>query len=147
VLLNKWGRFYNNALMVVEVNNHGLTTLTILKQLIYPSIYFRPSKFETIATPWSEKMGWKTTIVTRPLLIDDFAQAVRDEAIILHSKEIIDEMTTFIYDNSGKMTAAEGFHDDAVFAAAICLQGFKAMYDKPLTQVDYKKHLPTNYSY
>jgi hypothetical protein len=146
-LLNKWGRFYNNALMVVEVNNHGLTTLTLLKQFLYPTIYFRPAKFDAIATPWSEKMGWKTTQVTRPLLIDDFGQAVREKEITIHSRELIDEMLTFIYDNSGKMTAAEGFHDDMVFAAAIGFQGFKTMYKGELTQVDYKRHMPSNFSY
>lgn len=146
-LLNKWGREYNNGLMVVEVNNHGLTTLTLLKQMLYPTIYFRPSKFETIATPWSEKMGWKTTVLTRPLMIDDFQQAVREDVLTIHSKELVDEMTTFVYDKNNKMTAAESFHDDAIFAAAIGLQGFKVIYDKPLTQIDYTQHLPNNFSY
>jgi len=145
--LNDWGREYNNALMVIEVNNHGLTTLTILKQLIYPSIYFRPQRFEAVSMGWSDKMGWKTTKVTRPLLIDDFAQAIRDKILIIHSKELVDEMTTFIYDKNNNMTAAEGFHDDTIFAAGIGFQGFKVLHDKPLTQLDYTKHLPSNFSY
>jgi hypothetical protein len=54
-LLNTWGRKFNNALMVVEVNNHGLTTLTVLKQLMYPTLYFRMAQFETIGTRYSDR--------------------------------------------------------------------------------------------
>jgi len=146
-MINRWGRWYNNALMVVEINNHGLTTVTILKQLLYPSLYFRPAKFEVLGQPWSDKLGWKTTKVTRPLLIDDFAQAVRDDLLIIHSKELLDEMSVFVYDKNNNMTAQEGFHDDLIFCSGIGYQGFKALYDKPLDQLDYTKYLPTNYNY
>jgi len=145
--LNKWGRKYNNALMVVEVNNHGLTVLTVLKQLIYPSLYFRPSKFESLSSPSSDKMGWKTTRVTRPLLIDDLAQALRDKVLIIHSKELLDEMTVFVYDDAGNMVPQGGFHDDFIFAAGIGFQGFKVMYHEKLTQLDYSNHLPNGYTY
>lgn len=146
-LLNKWGRIYNNALMVVEVNNHGLTTLTILKQLLYPSLYFRRSQFETIGTEYSNKLGWKTTKLTRPLLIDEFAQAVRDGVVTIHSKETLDEMATFIYDRNNNMVPSGTSHDDCIFSAAIGFQGFKVMYDKKLTQLNYESHLPRNFAY
>lgn len=145
--LNKWGRYFNNAMMVVEVNNHGLTTLTILKQLMYPQLYFRPSKFDTIATAWSDRLGWKTTRVTRPLMIDDLNQGLREGSITPRSKYLVDEMQTFIYDRGNNMTAQEGFHDDAIFATAIAFQGFKVIWDQPLDQLDYWKHMPNNSSY
>jgi len=133
--LDEWGRRYNNALMVVEINNHGLTTVTGLKQLMYPSMYFRPSKFEVMGSPYSEKLGWKTTKLTRPLLIDDLGQAMRDSDLVVHSKEILDEMTTFVYDSNNNMDAASGFHDDCIISMGIAYQGFKILYDKPLTQM------------
>ena len=135
VKLDEWGRRYNNALMVVEINNHGLTTVTGLKQLIYPSMYFRPSKFDAIASPYGEKLGWKTTKLTRPLLIDDLGQALRDGDLIIHSKETLDEMTTFVFDRNNDMGAQDGFHDDVVMAVGISYQGFKILYDKPLKQL------------
>lgn len=145
--LNKWGRLYNNALMVVEVNNHGLTTLTILRQLVYPTLYFRPTKFETIGQTTSDKIGWKTTKMTRPLLIDDFAQAVRDNLLTIHSKELLNEMSVFVYNDSGNMQPQEGFKDDGIFAAGIGYQGFKVMHSGPLEQISYSEHLPINFSY
>lgn len=145
--LNRVGREYNNAMMVVESNNHGLVTITVLKQLFYPTLYFRPAKFESISSPWSDKLGWKTTTMTRPLLIDDLNQVLRDAEITLHSKEILDEMNVFIYDKNNAMTPQEGFHDDCIFATGIAYQGFKVLYDKPLDQIDYEDHLPKTHTY
>lgn len=142
VLLAKWGKMFNNALMVVEINNHGLTTITTLKNEMYPQLYFRPAKFDTMGTKWSDRIGWKTTKVTRPLMIDDLAEALRERSVTIHSREILDEMLTFIFDGGNNMVPQEGFHDDCIFGAAIGFQGFKVMYDKPLDQIDYSVHLP-----
>lgn len=145
--LDKWGRMYNNALMVVEVNNHGLTTLTGLKQKIYPSLFFRPASLEKLGNPSSDKLGWKTTKMTRELLIDDLAQALREKSLTIHSKELLDEMSTFVYDDKGNMVSPSGFHDDCIFSAGIGFQGFKVMYHKPLNQINYNDHLPVSFSY
>lgn len=141
-LLDRWGRKYNNAMMVIEINNHGLTVVTELKKRIYPTMYFRPSKFETIASPWSDRLGWRTTKVTRPLMIDDFGQALREDAITLHSEETLDEMLGFIFNKNNDMQPGDGGHDDCIFSVAICYQGFKVLWDRPLTQLDYSNHLP-----
>lgn len=142
-----WGGFYNTALAVVEVNNHGLTTLTALKNKKYKMIYFRPSKFDSSATQYSDRIGWKTTQITRPLMIDDLAEIMRDRNIKIHSKETLDEMLTFIYNDAWRMEAESGFHDDCIFSTAIAIQGFKALYDKPLDQLDYSQFLPKGSSY
>ena len=145
--LYDWGMKYNKALMVVEINNHGLTTLTCLKQKIYPSLYFRPKKIDSLGLSSSDKFGWKTTKVTRPLLIDEFAQACRDREVIIHSKELLDEMSVFIYDDNGNMVPQSGFHDDCIFAAGIAWQGFKLMPKTKLMQLDYQNYLPKSFAY
>lgn len=145
--LNKWGRMYNDALMVVEVNNHGLTTVTTLRNLIYPQMYFRPSKFDVMGSPYSDRLGWKTTKVTRPLMIDDFNEALRDDSLRLHSQETLDEMLTFIFNDANNMVAMRGSHDDGIFSSAIAFQGFKIMADKPMDQLDYSQHLPQSTPY
>ena len=145
--LNEWGRMYNNALMVVEINNHGLTTVTALRNSAYPALYFRPTKFDTMGSQWSDRLGWKTTKVTRPLMIDDLNDAFRESSLTLHSLELIDEMLTFIFDVSNNMIPMSGFHDDIIFASAVCFQGFKVLSDKPLTQMDYEDHLPHSTPY
>lgn len=145
--LNQWGRFYNNALMVVEINNHGLTTTTVLKQLLYPTLYFRQSKFDAIGTPWSDRLGWKTTKVTRPLMIDDLNQALRDGDLTIHTRELLDEMQTFIYDAGNNMDHQDGYHDDTIFATCLAFQGFKVLYSGDLDQVSYVDYLPSSGGY
>lgn len=142
--LNKWGRHYNNALMVVEAEAHGNVVLNILKQLLYPSLYFRPARFDTIGNPWSDKIGWKTTKVTRPILIDEFEQMTRENSITLHTKETVDEMTVFIFNDANNMVPMDSYHDDCIFATAIALQGFKVISDKPMNQINYNNHLPAS---
>lgn len=145
--LAEWGKLYNTALMVVEINNHGLTTVIALKNAMYPNLYFRPAKFDTMGTQWTDRLGWKTTRVTRPLMIDDLNEGLREKSIILHSRETIDEMLTFIFDSGNNMVSMSGFHDDCIFSAAIAFQGFKILYDKPLEQMNYEEHLPISTSY
>lgn len=146
--LNKWGRTYNNALMTIEINNHGLTTVTELKKLLYPSMYFRPAKFDVMGAPMSEKLGWKTTVVTKPILRDDLDKALREDAIVLHSQETLDEMLTYVYNDANDMVPmSRKYHDDCIIATAIALQGFKLLWDKPLDQLEYEDYLPKHYAY
>lgn len=80
-------------------------------------------------------------------MIDDLNEGMREESIILHSRETIDEMVTFIFDSGNNMVAMSGFHDDCIFSAAIAFQGFKILYDKPLEQMNYEEHLPISTPY
>lgn len=146
--LAKVGTLYNHALMVVEINNHGLTTVTALKNLMYPQIYFRPVvKMDTMGTKFSDRMGWKTTKVTRPLMIDDLREGLSDGSITIRTEKTFDEMLTFVFDDGGNMVTQNSFHDDCIFAAAIAFQGFKVMYSGKLDQIDYETHLPDSFSY
>lgn len=146
-VLNAWGLIYNNALMVVEINNHGLTTITALKNLRYPQLYFRPAKFDQMGTSYSDSLGWKTTKTTRPLMIDDLNEALREGSVKIHTEKTIDEMLTFVFDDAQNMIAQHGYHDDCIFASAIGFQGFKVMYKGTLDQIDYENHLPESSSY
>lgn len=145
--LNKWGRLYNNALMVVEINNHGLTTVTALKNLLYPQMYFRQANYDSMRTSWSDRLGWRTTKITRPLMIDDFRDALQEGSITIHSESTLDEMLTFVFDDGGNMVAQNSFHDDCIFACAIGFQGFKVLYGSKLEQISYEDYLPTSTPY
>jgi hypothetical protein len=139
VRCDKWGRMYNNALLIVEVNNHGLTSLTALKNLAYPRLYYRQAKFDGISTEFTDKMGWRTTKVTRPLMIDDLNKALRDGTITPHSKELMNEMLTFVFNSNNDMVCMKGYHDDEIFGHAICLQAFKTLWNGNLDQISERE--------
>lgn len=146
-VLNTWGRMYNNALMVVEINNHGISTITTLRNLMYPQLYFRPAKFDTMGTSWTERLGWKTTKSTRPLMIDDLNEVLREGSLILHSEEVYNEMFTFIFDDNSNMITPSGFKDDLIFSCAIGYQGFKVMFKGTLDQLGEEHYSHIGYNY
>lgn len=145
--LIEWGKLYNTAMICVEVNNHGLTTLTALKNASYPNLYYRPTSYDQISSGVSDRLGWRTTTVTRPLLIDDMKRMISDGSVVFHDEELSNEMLTFVFDDNGRMDHQKGYHDDAIFAAAISLQAFKVTFARAPTQIEYKNYLPKNFNY
>jgi len=129
VELYKLGRFYHGALLGVERNNHGLTTLTVLRQghpiqtevKPYPRLYFEETVDFATNRP-TKHFGWHTNLKTRPLAIDDLARLIRERLIGLASRETIEECLSFVIDDKGKPRAVEGQHDDRVMALAIAVQ-------------------------
>ena len=115
-----WGKKFNEALAVVEINNHGLATINELKKN-YGNIYFRKS-FDKPSNTWKELIGWQTNLKTKPLMISNLSQALRD-GLDIPSTEVIDELINFVYQDDGSMSASVGKKDDRVMALAFAIQG------------------------
>ena len=126
------GRFYNDALLGVESNNHGLTTLTILKQMNYPYLYYRKVLGDR-KNKTTSKLGWNTSVKSKPLMIDEFATWIRDRDIKLNSKHLIEECMSYVVDDNGSTNAQTGCLDDRVTSFAIALQMYKLVstYEEP----------------
>lgn len=121
VELVKLGKFYNDAYLGVENNNHGLTTLTTIKKLEYWNIYFSKS-YDKISDNLSTKMGWTTSVRSKPLMIDKLAEYIREQYIGIYSDLIIGEAFTYVIEDNGKTNAQTGTFDDTIMAMAIMLQ-------------------------
>ncbi len=124
-LLEQLGRYYNNALMGVEINNHGLTTVQRLRDLNYQNMYRRERGKDERWEEFTSKLGWLTNRQTKPLMIDGLAEAINGGKIIDHDLDFIRECFTFVIDDRGKTEAQQGSHDDTVMSTAICLQLFE----------------------
>lgn len=117
----KLARYYNNAYLGVENNNHGLTTLNSIRREEYWSLYFTKS-YDRIADKLTQKLGWTTSIRTKPLMIDKLAQFIREKHLGIYSDLIISELFTYVVEDNGKTNAQQGCYDDTVMATAIMLQ-------------------------
>lgn len=104
------GRYYNNAIIAMEVN-YSFTPVRELYMLEYPCIYSRSDGLEGL--------GFKTTAITRPLIINELKTAFREDPTIEVSKEVLLEMLSFVRNKSGRPEAINGKHDDLVMAKAI----------------------------
>ena len=109
--LDRLGRYYNDALMVVEADPLEGVVINKLKTLTYPRIY-----------KTKERYGWLTTGNSKPIMIMDLEEAVRKRQLVIYDKDIIDEMFLYTRNRRGQYMAAEGGHDDLVMALAMAWQ-------------------------
>ena len=113
------GIWYNNALVAVENNNHGLLTLKFLSSIHhYDNIYVEKALDER-GQRQKKRLGFNTNIKTRKLILDLLRRLIREEQIEIYSKPTIDELQTFVIHNNGKEAAQHGCHDDRVMSLAI----------------------------
>lgn len=118
-----FGLRFNKAYCVVEQNNHGILTLSKLRD-IYPSgrVY---SDIMSVATPQEKqlfKLGFRTTKRTKPLMIGRLRTKLAHEWTI-HSELLKDQLSTFIEHENGSLAAQDGCDDDLVIGAACAALG------------------------
>lgn len=111
------GKFYNWALLGIEVNKDGLWVNDALEKLGYINLYYR-KVFDDITQKVTKYFGWKTSGNTRP-----FALAAL-KAVFLRKDsgfpvQLLNEMFTFVRNIKGKPEAMDKKHDDVIMAAAI----------------------------
>lgn len=113
----KLGKFYNWALLGIEVNKDGLWVNDALEKMGYINLYAR-KVFDDITQKVTKFFGWKTTSSTRP-----FALTALKAAFLRKSggfpAALLNEMFSFIRNVKGKPEAMAGKKDDVVMAAAI----------------------------
>jgi hypothetical protein len=122
-------RWYNDAALVPEANGPGLWCITEITKRGYPSalIYHRDQQPDEDPAQRTDLIGYKTTVVTRPILLSKLDQALRQMAIALHDPICIQELMTFLIRPNGRAEASSGNHDDTVIANALAVVGMERM--------------------
>lgn len=123
-ILGALGTYYNYALIGVEVNNHGLTTVQKLRDTFYTNLYKRDRGYDEEWETPTVNLGWKTDMRTKRLMIDDLIKLVRERVIKDKDIVFINEAFSYVRDERGRMNAEEGSHDDAIMSTAIAYQLF-----------------------
>ena len=105
--------------IVIERNNHGhllnywavngymQDQIKILDK--YPKVYYAKDN----------KAGFVTTMATRPLILDNSAELLRNNMLVIYSKTWLDQALTFVYNANGKPEADRGKKDDSIIAMAV----------------------------
>jgi len=117
------GNFFNQGLIAQESKGYGYQ----VNQLVYASygnIYHKVINKDGIDVK-TDELGFNTTSVTRPSMLAQMAEEVKNNSTILNSKELLSECRTFIIkkDKVGKVTKIEGqdgYDDGLVICRAIC---------------------------
>lgn len=118
--LAKW---YREALLGIEANNHGHSSLnTALNKRRYPRLYRHEDYDRRRRGAFIKKLGWQTTPATRPILLDDLAAFVHGDGMEINDPEFLGECLTFEKNPAGKFEHRKGCHDDRLFSWGIALQ-------------------------
>ena len=111
------GVYYNMAMIAIEMNYDG-TPIKRLQDLNYWNLYKRVIE-DNIAETVQEKYGFRTTTITRPLIISNLVATVRESMESFNDVDTLLEMLEFAKDKNGIPHANPGKSDDLVMAAAI----------------------------
>jgi hypothetical protein len=113
----KLGKFYNFALLAIEVNKDGLWVNDALEKMGYFNLYYR-KVFDDITQKVTKFFGWKTTSATRP-----FALAALKAVFFRKDRgfpaPLLNEMFTFVRNEKGKPEAMDKKHDDIIMSSSI----------------------------
>lgn len=111
------GLYYNTALIGIEAN---YTTYPIqeLERLKYPKQFVR-EKEDTYTKKTVKAYGFKTTLITRPLILAELQTIVKEFIDLVVDIDTLKEMLVFIKNEKGRAEAQIGYHDDLIMALAI----------------------------
>ena len=105
------------ALMSIEVN-FSTYPQKELERLGYDNFYIREI-VDRYDKELEHRYGFRTTRQTKPIILSNLVQIVRENVDKINDGRILREMLTFVRKDDGKQEAENGFHDDLVMGTAI----------------------------
>jgi hypothetical protein len=102
-------REYNQALLVVERNNHGTAVVA----------YAETSEGYTRLYRQGGETGWWTSSASKPEMLARLGSVLEHTPLRLRSRRLLAECRTFVASERGRMGATPGEHDDLVMAMAM----------------------------
>ena len=111
------GKFYKDALIGIEANFDSYPIME-LQRLGYPKQYIREVQ-DTYTGKVERRFGFKTTSLTRPTIISALIEIVREHCEMINDRVTLEELTTIVRNEKGRVEAPEGGHDDMMMGLAI----------------------------
>jgi len=108
------------ALIAIEANFDSYP-IRELQRLGYVNQYVRERQ-DTYTGATEKKFGFKTTILTRPTVISNLIQIVREYTYLLNDKDTLEELLTIVRNEKGRIEAPDGGHDDQMMGLAIAYE-------------------------
>lgn len=112
------GKYYNDALIGVEINYSQHPTRVLVHRLKYPNLYRR----EILSTARDKvvfEYGFDTSEGTRRTIIAELVSLMREKPHLEVHIGTLEEMMSFVKKRNGRQEAQSGCHDDLVMALAI----------------------------
>lgn len=117
MIVDQIGKYYNNALAVIEDMGPGGSVLNYLQHVMpYDNLYYENTRSK------QEKPGVKMSRTNRPQLLECMENRLLNETVKINSYRFVQELQTFQFSpKTKKAEAAKGKHDDAIISIALAL--------------------------
>jgi hypothetical protein len=128
---------YRWALVGVERNGPGLSVLGFLEHGRdaepqttggYPRLYYEQT-LDEIEQRQTRRLGWTTTRVSKPFMLQGLAHCITENTLVLRSRETVDELSGFSrnperksYEQTYRNPVSKLYNDDEVISLAIACQ-------------------------
>lgn len=134
-LLVELAKIYNNALLVPEINNMGISTLSSIKNEGYLRIYQR-EVFEELTDRDTEKLGWITTVKSKQQMLSNLIGLYRDNEVLIKDIDLLREMLALTREDDGNVNLNG---KDMTVAACLACMGANQIYEAARVIDPHKK--------
>lgn len=114
------GKYYKNALIGIEANFDSYP-IRELQRLGYTRQYVR-EKIDEYTGKTEKKFGFRTTSITRPTIISQLIEIIREHTELINDEDVLLELLTIIRNEKGRIEAPVGGHDDQMMGLAIAYE-------------------------
>jgi phage terminase large subunit-like protein len=136
------GNYFNSAWVGIEANSFGIATINEIKKK-YQKLYFN-YKVDERSDIKTKRLGWWTDSKSKPIMISEFSKVLREKVCDVRSKELIEELMTYVIDDSNSANAEIGCNDDRVIASMIAYQVWKKFHLSGQMQAIEAVYQPAN---
>lgn len=133
----EFAKKYNGALIAIENNNTGHSAInTVMNQCLYNRVYYHEDLVKENPKE-STTPGWRTTGLTRPLLLNELNDSLENDEMIVNDKLFLTQCRVFRDNGQGKSEASRnsGHHGDLVITWGIAWQARKAKWKLSLEPI------------
>lgn len=116
-LLVEVAKYYNQAVLSWESNNHGHAVEGSIRRRKYFNLYKRVLK-ESVAEEIKDRIGWLNTAKSKMEMLDYLKEVFRDESLEINDEETLNEMLTCVIQHNGNVIING---KDRVACLGICL--------------------------
>ena len=135
------GKYYGNALIGIE-SNFDTYPIKEITRYGYKKQYIRERE-DTLTNNIIKSYGFKTTSLTRPVILSELVKIVRESVNKINDKQTLEEMLTFVRNEKGRPEASHGTHDDLVMGLAIAYRILEQV-DMTKNAIDIAPHFNFN---
>jgi hypothetical protein len=127
LVLDEWGRLYNEALICPENNSFGYHTCVTLRDGVagktqpYPRLWYKQNRgelFDYFVPPEESLPGFSTQGASRQLITTKLEEVIRNKRLRIYSKRTYEQMQAFIWKGNKPQAQADS-HDDLILSLAI----------------------------